>query len=219
MKAVSKQNNTICIYFCFTRIWFHPSVFFTTVTHCESCLATAKGMRKTLHVIIKHESVYFESVPTRLTWKSHIAFHSELLWILKKHKCNLLSIAIEKEVKDIPNESRQRLIENLISGDVCEKLVSSRQVPGDKMKSSCMDLLGKNEKNNNIGLYTLFYPVANNLHWNFDPGSHYDQFHSALLSKELKHLEIVLCYEQSTACVGVKRPSSEVIFEYSMKLN
>lgn len=50
-----------------------------------------------------------------------------------------------------------------------------------------------------------------------DPGSHYDQFSSALLTKELKHLDIVLCYEQSTACVGVKRLLSEVSLGNLMK--
>lgn len=63
------------------------------------------------------------------------------------------SLVIEKEMKDVPAERRQRIAESLISGDVCEKLLTSKQVPEDKMKSSCMDLLGKSEKNNNIRLY------------------------------------------------------------------
>ncbi|XP_011602243.2 uncharacterized protein isoform X2 [Takifugu rubripes] len=95
--------------------------------------------------------------------------------------CLATAKAIEKEMKDVPAEERQRVVEKLISGDVCENLLTYKQVPEDKIKSSCMDLLG----------------------------SHYEQIHSALLSQELKRLDIVLCYEQSTACVGVKHLSFE----------
>lgn len=47
--------------------------------------------------------------------------------------------------------------------------------------------------------------------------SHYDQFNTALMNKEPKHLDIVLCYEQSRACVGVKRTSFEVGHWHIMK--
>lgn len=40
--------------------------------------------------------------------------------------------------------------------------------------------------------------------------THYDQFHAVLVNKDPKALEIALCYELSTACVGVKRSSTEV---------
>lgn len=39
---------------------------------------------------------------------------------------------------------------------------------------------------------------------------HHEQFSEALLNKEPNHLEITLCYEQSSTCVGVKRKSFEV---------
>lgn len=59
-------------------------------------------------------------------------------------------------MKDIPAEQRQRVVESLISGDVCEKLLTYKQVSEDTMKSSCMDLLGKSKKNKNVGLYTPY---------------------------------------------------------------
>lgn len=49
-------------------------------------------------------------------------------------------------MKDVPAERRHRIVESLISGDVCEKLLTSKQVPKDKLKSSCMDLLGKEQE-------------------------------------------------------------------------
>lgn len=110
-------------------------------------------------------------------------------------------------MKDVPAERRERVVESLISGDVCEKLLT-KQVPEDKMKSSCLDLLGQSIKQQDWSLFMSYY--SNNLHLYVDPGSHYDQFSSALLTKEPKRLDIVLCYEQSTACVGVKRLSFQV---------
>ncbi|KAF3700188.1 Centriolar coiled-coil protein of 110 kDa Centrosomal protein of 110 kDa [Channa argus] len=88
---------------------------------------------------------------------------------------------IEKAMKEVPSDSRQKVVENLISGGVCKKLLSYQQdhVSMDKMRSSCMHLLD----------------------------SHHEQFREALVNREPKHLEIVMCYEQSTACVGVKRQS------------
>merc|ERR1719357_2090572 len=84
-------------------------------------------------------------------------------------------------MKEAPPESRQTVVKNLISGSVCEKLLSYKhdRFSKDKMISSCKHLLD----------------------------SHYNQFHAALVNKEPKQLGIVLCYEQSTACVGVKRQS------------
>lgn len=57
-------------------------------------------------------------------------------------------------------------------------------------------------------MYMLYY--SNDLRLYVDPGSHYDQFSSALLTQEPKHLDIVLCYERSSACVRVKRLAFEV---------
>ncbi|TNN85501.1 hypothetical protein EYF80_004134 [Liparis tanakae] len=95
--------------------------------------------------------------------------------------CLTAAQEIEKAMKEAPAESRQTIVENLISGGVCEKLLSYKHdhVSMAQIKSSCMHLLE----------------------------SHYNQFHEALVNKEPKHLDIVLCYEQSMACVGVKRQS------------
>lgn len=48
-------------------------------------------------------------------------------------------------MKEAPAESRQTVVENLISGGVCEKLLpyTHDQVSEDKMTSSCMHLFGK----------------------------------------------------------------------------
>lgn len=48
-------------------------------------------------------------------------------------------------MKEAPAESRQRVVEGLISGGVCEKLLSYKyaHVSKDKITSSCMHLLGK----------------------------------------------------------------------------
>ncbi|XP_078017607.1 uncharacterized protein LOC144458627 [Epinephelus lanceolatus] len=95
--------------------------------------------------------------------------------------CLTAAREIEKALKEAPAESRQTVLEKLIIGGVCEKLLSYKHshVSKDKMTSSCMHLLE----------------------------THHDQFHVALANKEPKHLDIVMCYEQSTACVGVKRQS------------
>ncbi|KAM9346725.1 uncharacterized protein ABDE67_013366 [Symphorus nematophorus] len=97
--------------------------------------------------------------------------------------CLTAAREIEKAMKEAPAESRQTVVESLISGGVCEKLLYHKHdhVSQDKITSSCMHLLE----------------------------SHYDHFHIALLNKEPKHLDIILCYELSTACVGVKRQSFE----------
>ncbi|KAM7372003.1 hypothetical protein PAMP_009202 [Pampus punctatissimus] len=97
--------------------------------------------------------------------------------------CITAAQEIEKAMKEAPAESRQTVVENLISGGVCEKPLFYKHdhFSKDEMTSSCMQLLD----------------------------SHYNQFHAALVNKEPKHLDIVLCYEQSTACVGVKRQSFE----------
>lgn len=60
-------------------------------------------------------------------------------------------------MKDVPAENRQRVVERLINGDVCEKLLTYKQVPGDKMKSSCMDLLGKSKITILVCRYTVHY--------------------------------------------------------------
>lgn len=59
--------------------------------------------------------------------------------------------------------------------------------------------------------------VVNGLYLNPPTESHYAQFHAALLNKEPKHLDILLCYEQSRACVGVKHTSFQVGHGYVMK--
>lgn len=50
--------------------------------------------------------------------------------------------------------------------------------------------------------------------YNSHPDSHHDKFQAALMNKEPKNLDIVMCYEQSTACVGVKRMSFKVGCRY-----
>lgn len=52
---------------------------------------------------------------------------------------------IEEAVKEAPAENRQRVVESLITGGVCEKLLPNKHihVSTDKMTSSCMHLLGK----------------------------------------------------------------------------
>lgn len=55
-----------------------------------------------------------------------------------------------------------------------------------------------------------YYMDVNGLILNPQTESYYEQFRMVLLNKEPKHLHIVLCYEQSRACVGVKRSSFEV---------
>ncbi|XP_078140697.1 uncharacterized protein LOC144539473 [Centroberyx gerrardi] len=97
--------------------------------------------------------------------------------------CLTTAQEIERVMKEAPAEGRQRAVESLISGDVCERRLFHKHgdLSKDKMASSCKHLLD----------------------------DHYDQFHAALVNKEPEHLDIVLCYEQSTACVGVKRHSFE----------
>lgn len=68
-----------------------------------------------------------------------------------------------------------------------------------------------------MDLRFFFYTAVHVLCLNPHTESHYDQFHAALVNKEPKHLDILLCYEQSTACVGVKRTSFEVGHGYMMK--
>lgn len=51
---------------------------------------------------------------------------------------------IEKAMKEAPDESRQTVVENLITGGVCEKLLSYKHDHDSKDKTaSCMHLLGK----------------------------------------------------------------------------
>ncbi|KAG7242911.1 hypothetical protein INR49_018166 [Caranx melampygus] len=95
--------------------------------------------------------------------------------------CLTVAQEIEKALTEVPAESRGKAVKSLISGRACEKLLYYKHdhISNDKLMSSCTHL--------------------------FD--SHHDQFHEALVNKEPKNLDIVLCYEQSTACVGVKRMS------------
>lgn len=48
------------------------------------------------------------------------------------------------------------------------------------------------------------------------PDSNHEKFRAALVNKETKHLEIVLCYEQSAACIGVKRHNFKVGYRLSV---
>ncbi|XP_077412332.1 uncharacterized protein LOC144043021 [Vanacampus margaritifer] len=94
--------------------------------------------------------------------------------------CIIAAKEFEKEMQEAPVESRQALVDDLIS-EVCNRLNSHKQFTKDKLTTACIQL--------------------------FD--SHYDQFHAALLSHEPDRLDVVLCYEKSTACVGIKRHSFE----------
>ncbi|MEQ2242236.1 hypothetical protein ILYODFUR_033597 [Ilyodon furcidens] len=93
--------------------------------------------------------------------------------------CLTAAREIEKGIKEAPAGSRQKVIEKLLSWRLCEKILTSNDehVPKDKMKSACLHLLD----------------------------SHRTQFRAALVKEELKNLEMVLCYELSYACIGVKR--------------
>ncbi|XP_014910960.1 uncharacterized protein LOC106961626 isoform X3 [Poecilia latipinna] len=86
---------------------------------------------------------------------------------------------IEKGIKEAPAGSRHTAIDKLLSWRLCEKLLTSNHehVSKDAMKSACIHLLD----------------------------SHRTQFRAALVKKETKNLDIVLCYELSHACIGVKR--------------
>ncbi|XP_036944483.1 uncharacterized protein LOC119013738 isoform X3 [Acanthopagrus latus] len=97
--------------------------------------------------------------------------------------CLTAAREIEKAMKEAPADSRQTVVKSLLSGGVCEKTLSYKHdhVSKDKMTSSCMHLFESN----------------------------HDQFNLALVNREPKHLDMVLCYEKSTACVGVKRQSFE----------
>ncbi|KAG7504940.1 hypothetical protein JOB18_019899 [Solea senegalensis] len=98
--------------------------------------------------------------------------------------CLTMAQEIEKVLKQAPDENRQTAVKNLISGGVCKKVSSFKNdhKTNNKLVSSCIQLLD----------------------------SHYAQFREALVNKEPKNLGIVLCYEESKACVGVKRQSFEV---------
>lgn len=54
-------------------------------------------------------------------------------------------IEITKAVKEASEDSRQTIVENLISGGVCEKLLPSKHqhLSKEKLTTSCMHLLGK----------------------------------------------------------------------------
>ncbi|KAM4534654.1 uncharacterized protein V3H82_024561 [Fundulus diaphanus] len=93
--------------------------------------------------------------------------------------CLTAAREIEKGIKEAPAGSRQTVIEKLLSWRLCEKILTSNHehVAKDKMKSACMHLLD----------------------------SHHNQFRAALMKKELKNLDMVMCYELSHACIGVKR--------------
>ncbi|KAJ4931698.1 hypothetical protein JOQ06_010138 [Pogonophryne albipinna] len=98
--------------------------------------------------------------------------------------CLTTAQEIDNAIKGAPAENRQTVVENLLNGGVCEKLQTLKHdlVSQENMISSCKHLLE----------------------------SHYDQFHVALMNKEpTARLDIVLCYEQSKACIGVKRQSFE----------
>ncbi|XP_014910959.1 uncharacterized protein LOC106961626 isoform X2 [Poecilia latipinna] len=93
--------------------------------------------------------------------------------------CLTAAREIEKGIKEAPAGSRHTAIDKLLSWRLCEKLLTSNHehVSKDAMKSACIHLLD----------------------------SHRTQFRAALVKKETKNLDIVLCYELSHACIGVKR--------------
>lgn len=97
--------------------------------------------------------------------------------------CLTAADEIEKALKEAPAESRLTVLEGLLHGGVCQKLQSFQhaRVSKDKLISSCMQLMDSN----------------------------YEQFYEALATKEPNNLKIILCYEQSKTCVGVKRKSFE----------
>ncbi|KAG7504943.1 hypothetical protein JOB18_019899 [Solea senegalensis] len=118
---------------------------------------------------------------------------------------------IEKVLKQAPDENRQTAVKNLISGGVCKKVSSFKNdhKTNNKLVSSCIQLLGKVRGILLADLYSVlnFYKTPS---LNPHTDSHYAQFREALVNKEPKNLGIVLCYEESKACVGVKRQSFEV---------
>lgn len=112
-------------------------------------------------------------------------------------------------MKEAPAESRQRVVERLISGDVCERppFHSHGALSRDIMTSSCKHLLGKNIR---VWYKTMLLLYRLILSFNPHSDDRYEQFHAVLLNKEPERLDIALCYEQSTACVGVKHQSFQV---------
>lgn len=114
-------------------------------------------------------------------------------------------------MKEATAESRQRVIESLISGGVCERLLfyKNKHSPKD-MKSSCVHLLGEITKKQYCTrfLYLQYFYIIPSSFTYLD--NHYDQLHAALVNRKPKRLDLFLCYEQSTACIGVKRESFEV---------
>ncbi|KAM9394259.1 uncharacterized protein KZ484_005330 [Pholidichthys leucotaenia] len=97
--------------------------------------------------------------------------------------CLKAAQGLERAIKEAPAASRKAVVEKLLSGELCEKLVSHNhdQISKDKLASSCAFLLEAN----------------------------YKEFHAALLDKEPENLNVLLCYEQSNACVGVKLQTFE----------
>ncbi|RVE69514.1 hypothetical protein OJAV_G00078670 [Oryzias javanicus] len=97
--------------------------------------------------------------------------------------CLKAAQVMEKIIKETPSESRQRVAEKLLAGELCSELLSYNQdhVSKDKMLYACRELLD----------------------------SHRDQFHAAVAHEEPKNLPVVMCFEQSHACVGVKQKSQE----------
>ncbi|KAM4531543.1 uncharacterized protein PAE49_023708 [Odontesthes bonariensis] len=97
--------------------------------------------------------------------------------------CLTAAREMDKAMKEVPAGRRHTVLEKLLRGQLCDKLLTYNHphVPKEKMKSSCKHL--------------------------FD--SHHDQFLAALVNEEPKNLEIALCYEQSHACVGVRRQAFE----------
>ncbi|XP_078807738.1 uncharacterized protein LOC144994301 [Oryzias latipes] len=116
----------------------------------------------------------FYFIPTQAQKKDH---H------MNCESCLKAAQVMEKVIKETPTESRQRVVEKLLGGQLCHHLLSYNQehATKDKVLSACTELLD----------------------------SHRDQFLAALAREEPKNLSIVMCYEQSHACVGVKQKSQE----------
>ncbi|KAK0141502.1 hypothetical protein N1851_021396 [Merluccius polli] len=110
-------------------------------------------------------------------------FSSRLLKFLFPHTC---AVEIVKVIKDSPAVTRQIVLKRLLSGEVCDRPVfhNHKVAYKDTMTSSCKQLLE----------------------------DHHEEFSEVLLSEEPKNLEITMCYELSSSCVGVKHQSFTVSY-------
>ncbi|KAJ8254200.1 hypothetical protein COCON_G00208120 [Conger conger] len=96
-------------------------------------------------------------------------------------------LATTKEMETIEKKlslgSRPQLVERLVDDVLCESASFQRHahLPVDKLRAACKHLLDV----------------------------HGEEFRDALLRRESERLDILLCYEKSLACVGVKRHANK----------